>query len=127
VTGHVTGYWKVPKLDDVLVKVALGRFLAKDVGVQVNFEKKFDSGIIVGAYAAKTDVSADEYGEGSFTKGFYLSIPFDLMQIYDSVGRASFGWTPLTRDGGQMLMRSQRLFGVTEPRNRYYTESDLYK
>ncbi|WP_370215916.1 YjbH domain-containing protein [Idiomarina sp.] len=127
VTGHVTGYWKIPNLDDVLVKLAVGRFLAEDVGAQLNFEKKFDSGIIIGAYAAKTDVSSEDYGEGSFTKGFYLSIPFDLMQVYDTVGRASFGWTPLTRDGGQMLMRSQRLFGVTEPRNRYYTESDLYK
>ncbi|RUO76944.1 YjbH domain-containing protein [Idiomarina seosinensis] len=127
VTGHVTGYLKVPYVDDVLLKVAAGRFLAQDVGAQFSVEKKFDSGMIVGAYAARTDVSAEEYGEGSFTKGFYLSIPFDLLQIHDSSGRAAFGWTPLTRDGGQMLYRSRQLYGITEARGRYYSESELYQ
>lgn len=124
ITGHVTGYWEPPFLNDVMLKVAAGRFLAKDKGVQVQFEKKFDSGIVVGAYAAITDVSAEDFGEGSFTKGFYMSIPFDLFQMTSSGRRANVGWTPLTRDGGQMLGRSNRLFGLTEARSRYYTEWD---
>ncbi|MBT42214.1 MAG: polysaccharide biosynthesis protein [Idiomarina sp.] len=120
-TGHVSGYWKPSFLPDSMIRVAAGRFLAKDVGVQVNFEHKFDSGVIVGAYAAKTDVSAEDYGEGSFTKGFYLSLPFDLFQMRDSKGRATVGWTPLTRDGGQMLMRQRPLFGVTDARDAFYS------
>ncbi|MAK71158.1 MAG: polysaccharide biosynthesis protein [Idiomarinaceae bacterium] len=124
ITGHLTGYWEPEFFDDVMVKVAAGQFLAKDKGVQVQFEKKFDSGIIVGAYAAKTDVSAEDFGEGSFTKGFYMSIPFDLFQMTSSGRRANVGWTPLTRDGGQMLGRSNRLFGITDARSRYYTEWD---
>src|SRR5690606_15098386 len=70
ITGHVTGYWQPDFLPNSLVKVAAGQFLAKDRGVQVTFEHRFDSGIIAGAYAARTDVSAEDYGEGSFTKGF---------------------------------------------------------
>ncbi len=124
VTGHITGYWEPDFLDDVMVKVAVGRFLAKDKGVQLQFEKKFDSGIIVGTYAAKTNVSAEDFGEGSFTKGFYMSIPFDLFQMTSSGRRANVGWTPLTRDGGQMLGRTNRLFGITDARSRYYTEWD---
>lgn len=122
VTGHVTGYWRPEILDDSLIKVAAGRFLADDKGVQLNFEKKFDSGIIIGAYAAKTNLSAEEYGEGSFTKGFYVSIPFDLFQMTHTAGRARIGWTPLTRDGGQMLGRSNRLYEVSDARSRFYTE-----
>lgn len=121
VTGHVTGYWEPEFLKDTRVHLAAGRFLAKDNGVKVQVEHKFNSGIIVGAFAAKTNVSAEEYGEGSFNKGFFISIPIDLMQISDSVGRANFGWAPLTRDGGQMLRRERTLLGVTDGRDRYYS------
>ena len=135
VTGHMTAYlqpdiltptinqWLGSALDDTMVKVAAGRFLAEDIGVQVNVEKQFDSGVIVGAFAAKTDVSAEEFGEGSFNKGFYISIPFELMQIFDSGSRAAFGWAPITRDGGQMLNRPRRLYDMTQSRSNYYTPS----
>lgn len=121
ITGHVAGYWKPPMLQDSMIRVFAGRFLAKDWGVQVNFDHKFDSGVIVGAYAAKTNVSAEEYGEGSFTKGFYISMPLDLFQIRDTDARANLGWTPLTRDGGQMLIRQRTLHGVTDVRDGFYS------
>lgn len=138
VTGHMTAYlqpdiltptingWLGNALDDTMVKVAAGRFLAEDIGVQVNVEKQFDSGVIVGAFAAKTDVSAEEFGEGSFNKGFYISIPFELMQMFDSGSRAAFGWAPITRDGGQMLNRPRRLYDMTQSRSNYYTPSTFY-
>ncbi|WP_404401710.1 YjbH domain-containing protein [Idiomarina seosinensis] len=123
-TGHLTAYYEPEFWPDTRFKVAAGRFLAKDNGVQVQMEKKFDSGIIAGAYAAKTNLSAEEYGEGSFTKGFYISIPFDLFQMNHSGKRANIGWSPLTRDGGQMLGRGNTLEGLTDARSRYYTDWD---
>lgn len=120
VTGHITGYWQPKFMDNTTVQLAAGRFLAGDNGVQLNVSKQFDSGIIVGAYAAKTNVSAQEYGEGSFTKGFYISIPLDLFQRQYSRSYGSIGWSPLTRDGGQMLQRQTRLFGVTQARSPFY-------
>ena len=122
ITGHITGYYEPEIWDDTLVKVSVGRFLAKDNGAQFRFEKKFDSGIVVGAYAALTNLSSEEYGEGSFTKGFYVSIPFDLFQTQHSAGRGSIGWTPITRDGGQMLLRANPLYGMTEQRSRFYSD-----
>lgn len=114
VTGHVTGYWQLPFLEGVTAKVAVGRYLAGDVGATFDFSKQFDSGIVMGAYATLTDVSADEYGEGSFTKGIYVTIPFDLMLIRPTTSKGTIGWVPLTRDGGQMLNRSQSLYDLTE-------------
>ncbi|HGE8268377.1 TPA: YjbH domain-containing protein [Aeromonas hydrophila] len=114
VTGHVTGYWQLPFLEGVTAKVAVGRYLAGDVGATFDFSKRFDSGIVMGAYATLTDVSADEYGEGSFTKGIYVTIPFDLMLIRPTTSKGTIGWVPLTRDGGQMLNRSQSLYDLTE-------------
>lgn len=121
-TGHISAYYEPDLIPGTMFKLSLGRFLAGDDGGQLQFEKKFDSGIVVGAYAALTDISAEEYGEGSFTKGFYVSIPFDLFQSRHSAGRGGVAWTPLTRDGGQQLQRSNRLFGVTEARGRFYSE-----
>ncbi|MGL6350063.1 MAG: YjbH domain-containing protein [Aeromonas sp.] len=113
-TGHVTGYWQLPYVDGVMAKVAVGRYLAGDVGATFDFSKQFDSGVIVGAYASFTDVSSEEYGEGSFTKGIYVTIPFDLMLLKPTTAKGTVRWVPLTRDGGQMLNRKHGLYGMTE-------------
>lgn len=96
------------------------QFLAGDVGTQINVSKQFKSGVIAGAFASFTDLSADEFGEGSFTKGFYLSIPFDIMTVKPSNNRANFSWQPLTRDGGQKLGRKYSLIELTDERNPWY-------
>jgi hypothetical protein len=119
-TGHINVYWKPEFLPDTQLTFNIGQFLAKDKGVNVDFAKRFDSGIIVGAYAAITDVSSAEYGEGSFTKGFYLSIPFDLFSLRPSKGRGRLPWVPIARDGGQPLNRPNTLINATEQRSPFY-------
>ena len=118
-TGHITAYWNPEWLDDILIKVSAGRCLAKDVGATFDIAKRFDSGIVVGAYAAKTNVSSAEYGEGSFTKGFYLNFPFDLFTVTPSTGVTSFPWVPITRDGGQPLSRPSTLYDLTDVRSPF--------
>ena len=120
ITGHASVYWQPEFLDDTQITVSAGQFLAKDKGVNIDYAKRFDSGIIVGAYAAFTDVSSEEYGEGSFTKGFYISIPTDLFLLEPSKGRGLFPWVPISRDGGQMLRRPSRLIDLTETRSPFY-------
>lgn len=122
-TGHVSAYWQTPLLDDSLIEVSAGRFLAGDEGVHLNFEHKFDTGVVAGVYAAFTNVSAEDYGEGSFTKGFYLSIPFDLFSITPSRSRAGIAWSPITRDGGQRLSKPVNLYRATDSRSRFYNEN----
>ena len=116
VTGFVSLYWEPEMFDDALVTISAGRYLAKDVGVNIDIGRRFDSGIVVGAYAALSNASAEEYGEGSFTKGFYISIPFDLMSFKSAKGAGRIPWIPLARDGGQMLNRPVNLYGVTAER-----------
>ncbi|AIA70401.1 MULTISPECIES: YjbH domain-containing protein [Pectobacterium] len=114
VTGHLTAYWELPFVEGAVAKVSVGRYLAGDKGVTLDLSRRFDSGIVAGAFATKTNVSAAEYGEGSFTKGFYVSIPFDLLFTEPTVKRGAVGWVPLTRDGGQMLQRRSSLYGLTD-------------
>jgi hypothetical protein len=119
VTGHANIYWQPNFIPDTLVTLNIGRYLAKDKGVTIDFAKRFDSGIVLGAYAALTNVSAEEYGEGSFTKGFYMSIPFDLFSLTPSKGQAKIPWVPISRDGGQPLNRPVKLRNITSERSSF--------
>ena len=116
-TGHFTAYWTPWFADNVLVKASAGQYLAGDKGVTLEVSKHFDSGIVVGAYATKTNVSAAQYGEGDFTKGVYVSVPLDLFSASPTRSRAAIGWTPLTRDGGQKLGRKFDLYSLTSDKS----------
>lgn len=122
ITGHITGYY-MPQwslLENSLFKISGGKFLGQDIGARIDFSKQFKSGIIVGAFATFTDLTAEEYGEGSYNKGFYISIPMDIMTIKPSTSRAQISWEPITRDGGQMLRKQYNLFERTDARSSWY-------
>ena len=123
-TGFASVYYQMPWLEDSMVQLDVGRFLAKDRGVRVTFQKRFESGMVAGAYASFTNVSADEYGEGSFTKGFFLAIPFDLMAVHPSREFVSFGWVPLARNGGQPLHKRFRLYDMTDDRSPFFLRDE---
>jgi hypothetical protein len=118
-TGHLSFYWTPQWLEDTMISASFGQYLAKDKGVTIDFSKRFDSGIVAGAYAAITDMSSEEYGEGSFTKGFYVSIPFDLFSLKSATGRGRIPWIPIARDGGQMLNKPVSLNALTESRSPF--------
>lgn len=115
-TGHVTLYKDMPNFYDFSVKLSAGRYLAGDVGGTVDISREFASGVVVGGYFAKTNVSAEEFGEGSFNKGFYLQVPLDLLTIGHTKAKASLGFNPIQRDGGQKLSRRNSLWSSSELR-----------
>jgi hypothetical protein len=119
-TGHASVYWRPSFMPDTQMVISAGQFLAKDKGINVEFAKRFDSGMVVGAYAAFTNVTAEEYGEGSFTKGFYISIPFDLFVVEPAKGRGKIPWVPIARDGGQKLNRPAELKNMTDLVSPFY-------
>ena len=65
--------------------------------------RTFDNGFSVGAFATFTNVSAADFGEGSFDKGLYFSIPFDSFLPGNQKGSYSTFIRSLQRDGGQKL------------------------
>ena len=108
-----------PGFEDILATVSVGQYLAGDKGVTVDLSRVFDNGVRIGAYATKTNVSAEDFGEGSFDKGIYLRVPFDALFTSTVPGDASFNWVQVTRDGGAKLRRALSLFeetGVRSPR-----------
>ena len=121
-TGHINFYYHHPRSKvDLLLKG--GRFLAGDSGVYVDFSRSFITGLRIGAFFALTDISKEEFGEGSFDKGFYFYIPVDMFSSKHRNGHIPFGLRPLTRDGAAWLLHSFQLWGVTDASSKSY----LYK
>lgn len=115
-TGHATVYWDTG-WNDVLVKLSAGKYLAGDKGATLDVKRVFQNGTSIGAWATKTNVSAEQFGEGSFDKGIYVTMPFDVMMPKSSSSTANIIWTPLTRDGGARLNRRFTLFDLTKQRD----------
>ncbi len=115
-TGHATLYWDTG-WNDVQANLSAGRYLAKDLGVTVDLSRQFDNGVKFGAFFTKTNVSSATFGEGSFDKGVYLSVPFDAFLTRTTNNRANVVWKPLTRDGGAKLNRSVQLYDLTRGRD----------
>ena len=111
-TGHASLYWQTP-WQDVNMALSVGQYLAQDRGMTLSMSRTFDNGVTMGAFATKTNVSAAQFGEGSFNKGVFWSIPFDALMTSSSRQTAYFNWTPLTRDGGAMLNRPVQLMNAT--------------
>ena len=58
-----------------------------------------------GVFATFTDVSREEFGEGSFDKGIFFNIPI--------VGNfINYSWRPLTKDPGAKLIRKNNLYDL---------------
>lgn len=115
-TGHITGYLQTP-FWDIHATGSVGRYLAGDYGATLDLSRRFANGVTVGAWITKTEVSAQDFGEGSFDKGIYLNIPFDAFFARSSTSTGTIRWNPMTRDGGARLGRAYHLYGMTGARD----------
>ena len=84
------------------MKISAGEYLAGDVGATFEISRKFANGVNFGAFASVTDVSSEQFGEGSFDKGIFFNIPIFGNSI-------SYTWRPLTKDPAQKLVRRNTL------------------
>ena len=101
-TAFASAYWATP-FYNFDVAVHAGKYLAEDVGATLEVRRTFDNGWMVGLWATRTNVSAEDFGEGSFDKGLFFKIP--LNWFLGSSSRSSYATRvrPVQRDGGQYL------------------------
>ena len=102
VTGSVNFYYRNYGLIPFDMEISYGEYLAGDEGATLEFSRTFINGIELGVFATFTDVSSEQYGEGSFDKGVFFKIPIfgDLV---------NYSWRPLTKDPGAKLIRKNKL------------------
>ncbi len=111
VTYHGNVYYKNSFLIPFNVKLSFGEYLAGDKGATVELSRKFKNGITFGIFASSTNVSKDQFGEGSFDKGIFFTIPFGKNRTL-----TNFLWRPLTKDPASKLIRKNNLYDLV---NRY--------
>lgn len=105
ITGAVNFYYRNYNTIPFDAKISYGEYLAGDIGTTIELSRTFNNGVMFGIFASNTDVSADQFGEGSFDKGIYFDIP-----IFGNF--ASYSWRPLTKDPGQKLIRKHTLYDL---------------
>jgi hypothetical protein len=101
-TGHLSLFYSSPWYDTDFALHA-GRYLAGDSGYTIEARRTFDNGFEIGAFFSRTNVSAESFGEGSFDKGFFLKVPFNLFTNKNTRGSYSTIVRPVERDGGRRL------------------------
>lgn len=101
-TGHINLYYRNYNLVPFDAKISYGEYLAGDVGSTIELSRSFSNGIRFGFFASSTDVSSEQFGEGSFDKGIFFDIP-----IFGNL--INYSWRPLTKDPAQKLVRKNNL------------------
>jgi hypothetical protein len=108
-TGHLTLYYASPFYNlDFAFRV--GRYLAGDWGTTVQVSRRFASGVEVGIFATKTNVTAAQFGEGSFDKGIMIRLPLSRLMPIHTQQIFGMDLRPIQRDGGQALNGDAQLY-----------------
>ena len=107
-TKHLNVAYYEPSTN-ILLKWSYGHYLAKDKGYTLDMSRRMPSGWTAGFFYSKTNLSAEQFGEGSFDKGFYFSVPFDIFSRSYSKGHSGFKLRTMTRDGGQRIEITNKL------------------
>ena len=102
VTGHLNFYYRNYKRIPFDAKISYGEYLAGDEGVTIDLSRSFVNGTKFGVFVSFTDVSTEQFGEGSFDKGIYFNIP-----VFGNL--INYSWRPLTKDPGAKLIRKNTL------------------
>lgn len=108
-TGHLSAYYEFGP--GLVATVDAGRYLAGDVGATFSVDRTFDNGWAVGGFFTLTNVSAADFGEGSFDKGIRFSIPVNWFLGKPTQNAVGTTIRPIQRDGGQRLDVPGRLYG----------------
>ena len=110
--GHLSLYYDAGGMFDI--EVNAGRYLAGDWGATTTISRKFGSGWEVGGYATLTDVPFNTFGEGSFDKAIYVSVPIDWIISSPTRSKRRLTLRPITRDGGANLASARQLYRSIE-------------
>jgi hypothetical protein len=121
-TGHVSLYYDSPWYN-LNFQLRAGQYLAGDRGVTFQVTRRFSTGVEIGAFVTKTNVSAAQFGEGSFDKGIIIRIPLGWVAPLETQSQIAMDLRPVQRDGGQTLGGDATLFDET----RMTSEGEIFR
>ena len=105
VTSSINFYYRNYNIIPFDAKISVGEYLAGDEGATFELSRTYSNGTKFGVFATFTDVTAEQFGEGSFDKGIFFNIPI----VGNSI---NYTWRPLTKDPGAKLNRKHTLYNL---------------
>ena len=102
ITSSLNFYYRNHNIVPFDSKISYGEYLAGDEGITFELSRTYLNGVQFGFFATLTDVSSEDFGEGSFDKGIFFNIP-----VYGNL--VNYTWRPLTKDPGAKLNRKHTL------------------
>jgi hypothetical protein len=111
-TGHISLYYASP-WHGLNFAISAGQYLAGDRGLTVQMTRRFSTGVELGAFFTKTNISSEQFGEGSFDKGIFIRIPLGWALPIETQGQWGVDLRPVQRDGGQKLIADASLYEET--------------
>ncbi len=120
-TYHLNTYLAEPK-HRLIFHLSYGKYLAKDEGFTFDVSRRFKNGASMGVYFSLTNISKEDFGEGSFDKGIYFQYPLNIFNKNRNTNSfSSFHYKPITRDGAAKLNVPKRLQSLTQG-SQYYEQ-----
>ena len=107
-TKHLNIAYYHPKTN-ILAKWSYGHYLAGDKGYTLDMSRRMPNGWQAGVWFSNTNVSAEQFGEGSFDKGFYIKVPMNIFSKSYSKDTQGLSLRTMTRDGAQKLELRNKL------------------
>lgn len=111
-TGFVSAYYDFG--NGYAGALDVGRYLARDWGTTLSFERQMANGWKLGAWVTFTDMSGSEFGPGRFDKGIRLTIPLGYATGSPTLAGVSTTIRPHAGDGGARVNVRGRLYETLE-------------
>ena len=100
--GSINFYYRNYNYLPFDMNISYGEYLAGDEGFTLELSRSYLNGVEFGVFASLTDVTSEQFGEGSFDKGIFFKIP-----VFGNL--INYTWRPLTKDPGAKLVRRNNL------------------
>ena len=111
--SSINYYYRNTNIIPFDLKISTGEYLAGDKGTTFEMSRKYLNGMEFGVFASFTDVTSEQFGEGTFDKGIFFNIP-----VYGNF--INYTWRPLTKDPGAKLNRKHTLHDLLLRFRPYY-------
>ena len=111
--SSINYYYRNTNIIPFDLKISTGEYLAGDKGTTFEMSRKYLNGMEFGVFASFTDVTTEQFGEGTFDKGIFFNIP-----VYGNF--INYTWRPLTKDPGAKLNRKHTLHDLLLSFRPYY-------
>ena len=91
--------------------------MAGDKGSTFTLTRDFRNGWKVGGFFTLTDASFSDFGEGSFDKGLFFTVPLNSSIPYETRSNISERIRPIQGDGGARVVVPGRLYEVLKDKS----------